>query len=85
MDHMYNYAAELLWLKIYSVKDNLDISCLENGLSNSWHAFCKVNPMVKNLENQVNSELNYKLCYNQCTWAIKMIERGIDIDHYLSN
>ncbi len=79
---LYNLAAERLWEKIEFRWGELKIGCLDDLEASPWDKFCKFNPMVKKLAEEVESELNYELSEFQCSWAVKKFYNNANMRIY---
>ena len=82
MSELYNKAAERLWEKVEFGREGFNMDCLDDKLVFPWDQFCKANPNARKLATEVNSELNYELSEAQCSWAVMMSYRKIDMDKY---
>ncbi len=85
MSELYNQAAERLWEKIEFGREGFKMDCLDDKLVFPWDQFCKANPDAKKLAIEVDSELNCELSEAQCSWAVMMAYRNIDMNQYNAN
>ena len=82
MSKLFNRGAERLWEKIEYRRNEFNMDCLDDQSIFPWDTFCKANPNARKLADEVNSELDYELSEFQCSWAVMMAYRKMDMDKY---
>lgn len=82
---LYDTAAERLWEKIEFRREGFDMDCVDDRVAFPWDQFSRANPTAEVLAAEVNSELNYELSEAQCSWAVNMAVKNVNMDTYNSN